>query len=41
MYIYIHNIHFSIYQYIGGWGAEINREIVSFRFVRACARSCM
>ena len=25
--------------YIGGWGDETNREIVSFRFVRSCARA--
>jgi len=28
-----------LYIYIGGWGEESNQEIVSFRFVRACARS--
>ena len=27
------------YLYIGGWGGESNREIVSFRVVRACVRA--
>ena len=25
--------------YVGGWGGESNREIVSFRVVRACVRA--
>ena len=29
-------IHVYIYMYIGGWGAETNREIVSFR---SCVRA--
>ena len=30
---------FLAMQKIGGWGGESNREIVSFRVVRACVRA--
>ena len=29
------------YDMIGGWGCESNREIVSFRVVRACVRAVL
>ena len=35
-YIYIYEYYMCIYVYIGGWGAETNREIVSFR---SCVRA--
>ena len=38
IYIYVY-IYIYIYIYIGGWGGESNREIVSFRVVRACVRA--
>jgi hypothetical protein len=47
IYIYIHIYNRCIYflsyiyiLYIGGWGDEHNREIVSCRAVRACVRAC-
>jgi len=34
-----HGAHGAHWPNIGGWGRESNREIVSFRFVRACVRA--
>ena len=33
------SLYIPMYPYIGGWGGESNREIVSFRFVRSCVRA--